>query len=136
MKAILLIALAGFCAALAGPVPAQTGGRGAPTLPPPEKVRSLHIAGHNQLGLLQYCRQRGLISDEAVERQRRLLAALPPAPDGELGAAEEVAGRDGLIAFDGNRASFAVDAAAQGISLAYNCQQIALRVAAQAESRR
>ena len=66
-----------------------------------------------------------------VAMQRRLLTLMPPAPG--LGETEEVAGRGGIVAFATPQASFADDAKAKGISVKYDCEQVALRVAAQAE---
>jgi hypothetical protein len=130
MKAIVIASLIGLSIAVA-PGAAQTLSASPPSRSA-ETLRSRHIAERNQLGLLQYCHDRGLVLDAAIVRQRRVLLDLPPVPDDTLGATEEAAGREGMIAFGPSRTSFIVDASAQGISLAYNCEQLAARVTAQA----
>lgn len=120
MRASLVVFAAGFSVAVCGPAPAQVPRSG-------EAARTIRIVERNHLGLLAYCRERGLVESEAVDRQRRVLGALPVAEDAALGAAEEALGRDGVIAFGESRTTLAADAAAEGISVAYDCFQIALR---------
>ena len=129
MKTVRAFVLTWFCITVSGPVLSQAVPRDR--LPPrsAESARSLRIAERNVLGLLQYCQQAGLVSAEAIEQQRLNLAALSPTKDDATGVAEEAAGRLGVIAFEEGRTTFAGDAAAQGISVAYSCFQMALRTA-------
>ncbi len=124
MRASVAALAAGFSVAVCGPAPAQVPRSG-------EAARTIRIAERNHLGLLQYCRERGLVASDAVDRQRGVLGAMPVAEDAELGAVEEALGRDGVIAFGESRTTLAADAAAAGISVAYDCDQMALRVMAQ-----
>jgi hypothetical protein len=85
----------------------------------------MNIAERNQLGLLEYCNHAGHIGTEAVTRQRARVEALPPNPPQSTAIKD---GQNGLIAFEESRITLAQDAAAQGISIAYSCFQLALRV--------
>ena len=96
-----------------------------------EGMRSLQMAERNQLGLLRYCQERGLVGAAVVATQERLIALLPSDPG--LGGTEEAAGRSGMIAFATPQASFVDDAKAKGVSVRYSCEQAALRVAEQAD---
>jgi hypothetical protein len=96
-----------------------------------EAALAYAIAEHNQLGLIEYCVSAGFISKDAALRQRNVLANIAKAPENKLGDDEEAAGRKGIIAFEQSRISLAEDAAAQGISVAYSCFQLALRVLGQ-----
>jgi hypothetical protein len=120
MKALAAFAVAA-CLANASPSLAQPS-----RLPKSAEIlRSTAIAERNQLGLLEYCNHAGHISAEAVTRQRNIVAALPPSPS-TAHATED--GQNGLIAFEESRITLAADAAGQGISVAYSCFQLALRV--------
>ena len=87
-------------------------------------VQSRSIAERNHLGLLEYCRGQGMIGDEAVILQRRLVTSLPAVPGQDV----EAAGRQGLIVFETSQATFTQSAAAQGITVRFSCEQTALRV--------
>ena len=115
MRHLLLLA-----AALSiGTASAQTLGRS------PEAIAFRNMAERNHLGLLEYCRGQGFIGEEALVLQRRLVAALPPAP----GPDTQAAGRQGDIAIEGSLgANLAASARAQGTTLRFACEQEALRV--------
>ena len=95
--------------------------------PSAEVARARHVSERNQLGLLRFCVDQGLVEADIARLRRRALEALGPQA-ASLGEAEEAAGRGGQIAFATSRASFADDAKGQGISLRYSCEQVARRV--------
>ena len=91
----------------------------------PEALQSLHLAGRNLLGILQYCQAQGLTGAEAVQRQRDLLRLAPPAEVPGLDEAEE-AGRQGTVAFGDSRVPIAVAAQAEGVLVGTRCRSIEL----------
>ena len=91
----------------------------------PEALRSLHLAGRNVLGILQYCQAQGLSGAEAAERQRDLLRRAPPAEVPGLDDAE-AAGRQGIVAFLDSRVPVAVVAQAEGVTVATRCRYMEL----------
>lgn len=117
--------LAAFGAILAGAAPAPTQPSAAPGPRTAETLRSLHLAGRNLLGILQYCQAQGLVGADAVDRQRELLRRAPPADVPGLDAMEE-AGRQGIVAFMDSRVPIADAARAEGILVGTRCQGIAL----------
>ena len=103
----------------------------------PESVRSLRLAEHNQLGVLEYCRTQGAIGEEIVALQRAALERLPPGPGPERGgaadeAAAEVAGRQGMVGFGGWQVSISEAALAEGIMVVSRCKQIGMTVQSEA----
>ena len=119
LPAIVGAVLIGAMPALAQPGPARTA----------ESLRSLHLAGRNLLGILQYCQAQGFVGPGAVEAQRDLLRRVPPAPVPEAQEAEE-AGQQGIVAFLESRVPIAVAAQAEGILVETRCQVIALGLGA------
>ena len=103
---------------------ALAAGASAQTLPSTDAARrSLDMSERNHLGLLEYCAGRGFIDDSAVTLQRALVGRLPPFE----GQALEASGRRGVIELDTPQGTFAISAAAQGITERFSCEQTALR---------
>lgn len=94
-----------------------------------EIVRSLRLAERNQLGILQYCRASGAVSEEVVALQRAAL--LPGAGFAGLDEAE-AEGRQRIVAFADSKVSIAAAASGEGMTVASRCKQIAMTVQAQA----
>ena len=120
MKSFLVLLAVG---GIAGPAVAQLARS-------EETVRSLHIAEHSQLGLVMYCRDKGLVGDAAVAAQQRRVAALPPLPVENLGKSEQAEGQRGIIAFIKPQATFADSVKAAGVTVKSRCEQIALTIGA------
>ncbi len=91
----------------------------------PETRRSLHLAGRNVLGILQYCQAHGHIGPEAAAAQRALLRKTPPADMLGLDEAEE-AGRQGIVAFLDSRVPVEDATRAEGILVGTRCRGMAL----------
>ncbi len=96
-----------------------------------EAVRSLHLAEHNQLGLLEYCHAQGMIGEDIVTMQRAAIASLPRADAAGLDEAE-AAGRRGVVAFETSEVPIAQAAMAEGITVVSRCKQMALVIEARA----
>ena len=118
MRVLTLLAAAlllGGASAAAAQVPGRT----------PETLRSLHLAGRNVLGILQYCQAQGHIGPDAAEAQRNLLRGVPPADVPNADEAEE-AGRRGIVAFLDSRVPVEAVALAEGILVGTRCRGMAL----------
>jgi hypothetical protein len=96
-----------------------------------EIVRSLRLAEHNQLGILEYCLAQGAIAEDVVAMQRAALNRLPGADVAGLDEAE-AAGRRGIVAFGTSQVPIAAAAMGEGITVSSRCKQMALTVQAQA----
>lgn len=107
----------------------------APAAPSPqqqaEMLRMMHLAGRNQLGVLQYCQSQGSVAADVVALQRRLLGMLPPAQVEGLDAAEAT-GKGGVVEVAGTRVSLADAAKAQNTTPDAMCKQMATMLQAQA----
>ena len=98
---------------------------------PDEIVRSLRLAEHNQLGLLEYCHAQGAIEEDIVAMQRAAIDLLPRTDVPGLDEAEAT-GRRGVVAFGTSEVPVAQAAMAEGITVVSRCKQMALVVETQA----
>ncbi|UFN49404.1 pore-forming ESAT-6 family protein [Roseomonas sp. OT10] len=109
----------------------------APAAPPAtaqgqqEMLRMMHLAGRNQLGVLQYCEAQGSVGADVVALQRRVLGMLPPVQVEGLDAAEAT-GKGGVVDAMGTRVALADAARAQGTTPDAMCKQMAAMLQAQA----
>ena len=68
--------------------------------PTPQERENTILGGYSGLGILQYCKARGLASDEAIAKMRDMLSGLsatPPARAAEI----EAKGKAGIFWEDG-----------------------------------
>ena len=103
----------------------------------PESVRSLRLAEHNQLGILEYCLAQGSIGEEIVALQRAALERLPSEPqDSAVDGAEEreaeAGGKRGMVGFGSAQVPIGEAALAEGIPVASRCKQMGMSVQAEA----
>lgn len=124
-KRMMMPAALAVCAALSAPTWAQPA-QGPRT---EETRRSLHLAGRNVLGILQYCQAQGFIGPDAAEAQRDLLRRAPPATVPGLDEAE-AAGRQGIVAFLDSRVTIQEAAQAEGVLVETRCRLMALGLGA------
>lgn len=129
------MACAIVCVMLAVPASAQPGALSPAVRGTPESVRSLRLAEHNQLGVLEYCRAQGAIGEEVVVLQRMAMDRLPQGSGVGAGADEkeaELAGRRGMVGFGGAQVPIGEAALAEGMAVASRCKHIGMTVQAEA----
>ena len=129
-----LLSLTMMFAALSAPLPALAQAPAAPAGMPQgqqDMVRMMHLAAHNQLGVLEYCQAQGSIGADVVALQQRILGLLPPAQVDGLSEAE-AAGKRGLVQFGGSQVQLADAAKAQSTTPDAMCKQIATMLQTQA----
>ena len=125
--ATLTIALAPCLAHAQAPAPLPPGA------PPGQEamLQMMHLAAHNQLGVLRYCQDQGSVGTDVVELQGRIIGMLPPATvAGEDQA--EADGKTGVVEFAGNKVAMADAAKARNTTVDAMCKQIAGMLQAQA----
>ena len=111
----------------------------APTTPPAaaapqgqqDMVNMLHLAAHNQLGVLEYCQAQGSIGPDVVALQKRMLTMLPPAQVDGLDAAEAT-GKRGVVQFGGSEVAIADAAKARSTTADAMCKQMGQMLESQA----
>ena len=134
----------GFALALPVALPvAATAQTTAPATPAPaappaaapqgqqDMVKMLHLAAHNQLGVLEYCQAQGSIGPDVVALQKRMLTMLPPAQVDGLDAAEAT-GKRGVVQFGGSEVAIADAAKARSTTADAMCKQMGQMLESQA----
>ena len=96
-----------------------------------DMVRMMHLAAHNQLGVLEYCQAQNSVGADVVALQQRILGMLPPAQVDGLNEAE-AAGKRGVVQFGGSEVPLADAAKAQNTTPDAMCKQMASMLQAQA----
>ena len=96
-----------------------------------DMLKTMHLAAHNQLGLVEYCQAQGSFGTDVVDLQKRMLGMLPPAQVDGLDAAE-AAGRKGVVEFAGNQVDIKDAAKAQNTTPDAMCKQIGAMLQSQA----
>ena len=56
-------------------------GIGAAQAQAPDQMKMVYEAARNQLGVLQYCSDKGMADSSAVDTQKKMLTMLPPPAD-------------------------------------------------------
>lgn len=85
-------------------------------------------AAHNQLGILEYCKNEGHIEDAAIDAQNRVLKMLPAATDTAKVEEGYEKGKAGTVSAMGQEVSLSDAATQQGGSVETMCQQVAAAV--------
>lgn len=89
----------------------------------PQMQAEMHLAAHNQLGILEYCQQQGFVGADAVQSERRQIAAMPSVHVDGIDQAE-IDGRQGTVEAGGQRTSLLEAAEHQGITVRNLCNRI------------
>lgn len=100
-------------------------GIGAAQAQSPDQMKMAYEAARNQLGVLQYCSDKGLADSSAVDTQKKMLTMLPPPADTTGGDAAEKQGRSGKVVALGMEKSLDDAAKAQGSTTDALCHQMA-----------
>lgn len=121
-----------FAAAVAVllPLPAVAQGQ-APAAGQTEMLKTLALAGHNQLGVMEFCRAQGSVGGDVVELQRKVLGLLPPVQVDGLADAEAL-GKRGVVSFAGSQTELAAAAQSQGTTVDAMCKKMADMLQSQA----
>lgn len=97
-----------------------------------DMARTMHLAAHNQLGVLEYCKAQGNVGQDVVDIQRRMMGLLPPMQVAGLDDAEAL-GKKGIVSFGGSQTSLADAAKAQNTTVEAMCKQMGSMIQAQAD---
>lgn len=85
-------------------------------------------AARNQLGILLYCTDKGFLTADVPEIQRKMIGMLPAPADKTGGDTAEASGRKGMISAMGVNQDLEAAAKAQGGSVQPLCTQIGAAV--------
>lgn len=119
-------------AALAVLLPVSAVAQGqAPAEGQAEMMKTLALAGRNQLGVLEYCRAQGSVGADVLDLQRRALNLLPTVQVDGLAEAEAL-GKRGVVSFAGSQTELSAAAKAQGTTVDAMCKKMAEMLQAQA----
>lgn len=114
-----------FAAAVAMLLPLPTVAHGqAPAGGQTEMLKTLALAGRNQLGLMEFCRAQGSVGTDVVELQRKVLGLLPSVQVDGLADAEAL-GRHGVVSLAGSQTELAAAATSQGTTVDAMCKKMA-----------
>jgi hypothetical protein len=100
-------------------------GIGAAQAQSPDQMKMVYEAARNQLGVLEYCADKGMADSSAVDTQKKMLTLLPPPADTSGGDAAEKVGRTGKVAALGVEKTLDEAAKAQGSTTDAFCHRIA-----------
>ena len=121
-----------FAAAVAVLLPLSAVAQGqAPAEGQTEMLKTLTLAGHNQLGVMEFCRAQGSVGTDVVELQRKVLGLLPPVQVDGLGDAEAL-GKRGVVSFAGSQTELAAAAKSQSTTVDAMCKKMADMLQSQA----
>ena len=121
-----------FAAALVVLLPVSAVAQGqVPAEGQAEMMKTLTLAGRNQLGVLEFCRAQGSVGNDVVDLQRRALSLLPPVQVDGLADAEAL-GKRGVVSFAGSQTELSAAAKAQGTTVDAMCKKMAEMLQAQA----
>lgn len=104
---------------------------GAPPSDPQAMAKMLHLATHNQLGVLEFCQASGSVGPDVVAIQRKIMTLLPPAQVDGLAEAE-ASGKKGIVMFGGTQMQLTDAAKNQNTTVDAMCKQIGAMLTAQA----
>ena len=110
-----------------------------PTIPAPsaggqaDMMHMMTLGAHNQLGVLQYCQDKGFIGPETVALQQKMIGMLPPSSTDGVDAAEAT-GKTGVVSFGGSQTSLEDAAKTQNTTVAALCGKLATALAQAAKS--
>lgn len=121
-----------FAAALAVLLPLSAAAQSqVPAGGQEEMLKTLALAGRNQLGVLEFCRAQGSVGADVVDLQRKVLGLLPSVQVDGLADAEAL-GKRGVVSFAGSQTELATAAKAQGTTVDTMCKKMAEMLQAQA----
>ena len=123
---------------LAALLPLAAHAQPLPPMPPmptdPQALaRVVQMAAHNQLGMAEYCLAQGSVGPETVDRQRRVVAALPQGQAGGLDTAAYAAGRKGTFQVNGVSLDARQLAASRNMTVDEMCRSMAATLRSQAD---
>ena len=98
-----------------------------------EMLKTLALAGRNQLGVLEFCRAQGSVGTDVVDLQRKALGLLPPVQVDGLADAEAL-GKRGVVSVAGSQTELAVAAKSRGTTVDAMCKKMADLLQSQAAS--
>lgn len=114
-----------FAAAVAVLLPLSAVAQGqTPAGGQTEMLKTLTLAGRNQLGVMEFCRAQGSVGGDVVELQRKMLGLFPPVQVDGLAEAEEL-GKRGVVSFAGSQTELAAAAESQGTTVDAMCKKMA-----------
>ncbi len=94
-------------------------------------LQMMHLAAHNQLGVLRYCQDHGSVGADVVALQQKIIGLMPPATvAGEDQA--EAEGKTGVVEFAGQKVNIEDAAKARGTTSDAMCKQIGTMLQSQA----
>lgn len=126
------MAFRSFTAAVAVLLPLSSVAQGqAPAEGQTEMLKTLALAGRNQLGVLEFCRAQGSVGGDVVELQRKMLGLFPPVQVDGLAEAEAL-GTRGVVSFAGSQTELAAAATSQGTTVDAMCKKMADMLRSQA----
>lgn len=102
-----------FCTLWAGFAAAQTA---------EDQMKVAYQAARNQLGVVQFCQDKGYVDAEIVGIQQKLVALIPPPADKSGGDAAEATGRKGTVSAMGVNQDIEAAAKAQNGTLETVCK--------------
>ncbi len=115
MKLQAIVCTAGFLFSGVGAAQAQN----------PDQMKMVYEAARNQLGVLQYCSDKGMADSSTVDTQKKMLTMLPPPADTSGGDAAEKQGRGGKVVALGVEKNLDDAAKEQGSTTDAFCHRIA-----------
>jgi len=110
------IAATAFCTLWAGFAAAQTQA---------DQMKVAYQAARNQLGVLQFCQDKGYADTETVGIQQKLVALIPPPADASGGDEAEAIGRKGTVSAMGVNQDLEAAAKAQNSTVETMCKAMA-----------
>ncbi|WP_131113078.1 pore-forming ESAT-6 family protein [Lichenihabitans psoromatis] len=92
-----------------------------------DQMKVMYQAGRNQLGVLEFCQDKGFSDAETIAVQQKLLGMIP-STDKSSGDEAEATGRKGMIAAMGIKQDLEAAAKTQGSSVEKLCQAMSTAI--------
>ena len=109
-KGLLVSAL--IVLAATGPALAQT----------PDQMKMAYNSARNQLGVVQYCKEKGFADADTISTQQKMMGLIPKPADTKEGDAAEALGKKGTISSMDTTQELEAAAKAQNSSVEKVCQ--------------
>jgi hypothetical protein len=100
--------------AATGPALAQT----------PDQMKMAYNSARNQLGVVQYCKEKGFADADTISMQQKMMGLIPKPADTKEGDAAEALGKKGTISSMGTTQELEAAAKAQNSSVEKVCQAL------------
>jgi len=89
-------------------------------------------SARNQLGVLEYCQDKGYLDSSAVDTQKKIMTQLPTPSDTSAGDAAEATGRKGTVSSMGQTMDIETVSKQRGTTAEAMCKQMGQMLAAAA----